>query len=536
MGKKTGAKKPSMEKRLAKELESFSAVVDLRSRFSDLANHLAAVRREVEDLHLLTNKLLDVGVAISSEIDLYSLLTRIIEEAKGLLKAEKGTLYLADREKHELYFHVTDEERLKEIRLPIDEKSISGYVAQSSTIINLPDVHRIGRDKPYKFNRAIDRKTGYRTKSVLTVPMLNHEGEVTGVVQLINKLEEGKVIEFTKRDERILMSLASQAAVSIENAQLYKEIAELFEAVVQFSASAIDERDPATAGHSRRVAMYSVAVARAMGAFSDDEIKELEYAAWLHDVGKIGVREHILLKENKLYPEQIGSVRGRFRAMAMLARQNRENLKAAGAAASKIKRFEAEEKSILEDLDFVENVNKTGFISDDDLKKLDEIAAKSMKGPGGEKIRFLEKAERDALAIRRGNLTNDERDHMSSHVVRTYRILKEIPFTRRLARVPKIAASHHERLDGSGYPKGVKGDGQSLQARIIALVDVFDALTAQDRPYKRAVPIDRSLKILEEEVKASRLDGEVFKVFVDNEIYKLTDADLERILRVRYNA
>lgn len=525
------------EGRMLKEIESLNAVVDLRTKFGELAGHLTAVRKEVEELHMLTNKLLDVGVAISSEIDLYSLLTRIIEEAKGLLRADKGTLYLADREKNELCFHVTDEAKLKEIRLPINEKSISGYVALSSKILNLRDVYKMGRDRPYRFNRAIDRKTGYRTRSVLTVPMLNHEGEVTGVVQLINKMDDGEVVEFSKRDERILLSLASQAAVAIENAQLYKEIAELFEAFVQFSASAIDERDPATAGHSRRVAMYSVATARAMGCFTEDEIKELEYAAWLHDVGKIGVREHILTKENKLYPDQMECVRERFQAIGLLVKMKLNLLRESGRATGKVEReLGGLEERVADDLTFVEGVNKPGFLSEEDIGRLKSIGRKCFTGPGGERIRYLTGEETRALMVQKGNLSDEERRHMSSHVVRTFRILSEIPFSRRLAKVAAIAASHHERLDGSGYPGGVTGDRQSLQARIIALVDVFDALAAQDRPYKPAVPVERSLKILEEEVGAGKLDREVFETFVKNKLYKLTDADREKILLVRYKA
>ncbi|MEW6202307.1 MAG: HD domain-containing phosphohydrolase [bacterium] len=521
-------------------LRSLLAISELRGQFSELEQHFSNVRTEVDELHDLTSKLLDVGVAISSEIDLYTLLTRIIEEAKRLLRADKGTLYLADRRKNELWFHVTDEAQLKKIRLPINEKSISGYVAMSMKLLNIEDVYEIGKETPYRFNYDIDSQTGYRTCSMLTVPMLNHQGEITGVVQLINKMRDGKVMPFTPRDERILMSLASQAAVAIENAQLYKEIADLFEALIQYSASAIDERDPATAGHSRRVAMYSVATARAMGRFTDEEIKELEYAAWLHDVGKIGVREHILVKENKLYPEQLERIRERFRAaelsVAVRAEIRRRKLAATDnkGKIKEINRWVKNEIQELEnDLKFIERVNTPGSMDAESKQRINEIARKSFAGPGGEKIFYLTPEEKHSLAVERGNLTDAEKKDMNSHAIKTYRILSQFPFTRRLADVPQIAASHHERLDGSGYPNHKIAPEIPVQSRILALADVFDALVAQDRPYKPAIPVNRALKILDAEVKAGRMDGDVFKVFVEHKVYKLKDYNYELTSRLK---
>lgn len=525
------AAKRNIGKKTVSAGSSVGALDEFRDRFSSLDKHMLEVQVELEELQTLTSKLLDVGVAISSEIDLYALLTRIIEEAKGLLKAEKGTLYLVDREKNELYFHVTDASILKEIRIPIDHRSIAGYVALTSSSLNLEDVYKTAPSEPYKFNKKIDKKTGYRTQSVLTVPMLNHLGEVTGAVQLINKIRMGNVIPFSQRDQRILMSLASQAAVAIENAQLYKEIADLFSAFVRYSASAIDERDPATAGHSRRVAMYAVATARRMNCFTEEEIKELEYAAWLHDVGKIGVREHILIKENKLYPEEMAKVRERFSTVKLAAKvkylkdiscpQPHNGGKNKQACIEN--EFIAKKEEIDSDLAFIERVNKPGFLTPEDRDRINEIARKTFEDADEKKVHYLTAGEAASLKIQRGNLTDDERADMNAHVVSSYKILSQIPFTRRLRHVPEFASMHHERIDGSGYPEGLKCDQIPLQSKILGLVDVYDALTAQDRPYKPAIPVERSLKILEEEVKAGKMDKKVFDVFVKNRIYALQD-------------
>jgi len=348
---------------------------------------------------------------------------------------------------------------------------------------------------------------------------------------LINKMKAGKVIAFSTRDQRILMSLASQAAVAIENAQLYKEVADLLNSFVRYSASAIDERDPATAGHSRRVAMYALSTARAMNKFSEDELRELDFAAWLHDVGKIGVREHILTKENRLYPDEMAKVRERFKCIKLAAEveclEQQAGLSGKRGAEPKIKNilkcFDNSKSEIDADLAFIERVNKAGFVPDEDKQRIDAIAKKTYKDADGNINCCLTAAEAGALKITRGNLTDQERVNMNGHVESTYKILSQIPFTRRLKQVPAIASCHHEKLDGSGYPHGLKETDIPLQAKILALVDIYDALTAQDRPYKPAIPVEKSLNILKEEVAAGRLDKKVFEAFIRNKIYSLED-------------
>lgn len=506
-------------------------IAEFRKHFKELEHHMREVQKELEDLQNLSTRLLDVGVAISSEIDLFSLLSRIIDEAKNLLKAQKGTLYLVDKETNEIYFHVVESENLKEIRLPINEKSIAGYVTLMGVPLNIGDVYTIPEEEPYSFNKSIDRKTGLRTRSMLTVPMIGHDGTVSGAVQLLNKVDDYQVVPFSVRDEKILMSLASQAAVAIENATLYKEIADLFESVVRFSASAIDERDPATAGHSRRVAMYALALAKALDCFSEEEIEELEYAAWMHDVGKIGVRENILMKENKLFPDEFEKIRERFEGIKLSIISTNLNMMNKAGDKKNIAGFvdSVEEKikekitEVEDDFRFIERINKPGFLSPEEKNHLERIGKKTFKTAAGKRRKYLYAEEMKKLRVPRGNLTESERKVMNAHVESSFKILSRIPFSRRLKNVPGIAVLHHERLDGSGYPKGLKDDQINMQGRILALVDVYDALTAQDRPYKPAIPVERSLKILEEEVNAGRLDRKVFDTFVNEKIYELED-------------
>ncbi|HOO56790.1 MAG TPA: HD domain-containing phosphohydrolase [bacterium] len=521
-------------------IQSSNTILEYRDKFKYLRQNMDEVEYELEELQMLSSKLLDVGVAISSEIDLYSLLTRIIDEAKGLLKAEKGTLYLVDPEYNELYFHVTDADMLKEIRIKIDRTSIAGYVSLACEPLNIEDVYRIDEKKPYSFNRNIDKKTGYRTKSMLTVPMLNHNSEVTGAVQLINKNKNGRVVPFSERDERVLMSLASQAAVSIENAQLYKEVADLLNALVRYSASAIDERDPATAGHSRRVAMYAIATARAMDCFTDDELMELEYSAWLHDIGKIGIREQILVKKYKLYPGELERIAERFETIKMqkmlAAEKTRNKLVKKNAARSEFEELELELKKDLESIEndfrFIEKINKPGFMPQEDSMRLDEISNKTYTNSKGGRKKYLTAYEVKQLHVQKGNLTDKERLDMNTHVDSTFKILSQIPFPKRMKRVPYFASCHHEKLDGSGYPNNLSGKEIPLQGRILALVDIYDALTAQDRPYKPAIPVDKALSILDEEVRLGHLDKKVYDVFLSNKIYAIKDTvkDSNRII------
>ncbi|MDQ7823283.1 MAG: HD domain-containing phosphohydrolase [Candidatus Eremiobacteraeota bacterium] len=490
---------------------------------------------EVSDQKTI-EKLIKIGTALSVERNLPKLLNTIIGELKFVVAADKASLFLIDKERFELIFFITSDISLKEMRLPLSRKSIAGFVALTGEILRIDDVYLIPSDSPYKFNKDIDKQTGYRTKSMLALPMIDHKNEIIGVIQLINKTVKEEIVPFDTEDESLLFAIASQAAVSIENTRLYHEIEQFFESFVRGLAMAIEARDPVTKGHSRRVRMYSVAIARAMGTFSEEEIRELSYSAWLHDVGKIGVPEYILKKSNRLSDDQIQAVRERFQLIRAMKQsqtyldicqmrcgpgENPENLKK--AQNDKEKALEAELALLAESMAFLEKINGTGFLGDEDLQKLNDIAARTFIDAEGKKRSFLTAEEYEFLAVRKGNLTSRERDDMNAHVQHTKLILDKIRFTKDLKDVPTYASLHHEKLDGTGYPWGYPADKIPVQARILALADIYDALTAQDRPYKKPIPQGKSLDILEEMVQSGHLDREVFITFIKNRIYEMKD-------------
>jgi HD-GYP domain-containing protein (c-di-GMP phosphodiesterase class II) len=385
---------------------------------------------------------------------------------------------------------------------------------------------------------------------MLTVPMLSAEGEVIGVIQLINKkrrpsqvlatpadFEEG-VVPFDERAEEMALALASQAGVSLENAILYDEIRRLFESFVDASVTAIESRDPTTSGHSRRVATLSVALAEKVDAvadgplapvhFSRNDLRQIEYAGVLHDFGKVGVREQVLVKAKKLYDWQLEVIRLRLAYVrkAIEAESLRRQLGHVrqGGSATAWTAIEREQTERLADLDecwhLVQTANEPTLLEQPVLARLVEAAAWTYVDEGGQVRPYLLPDEVAALQVPRGSLTPVERQQIESHVNHTVAFLQTIPWGRSLRRVPQIAGAHHELLNGAGYPVGLRAADIPVEARMLTIADIFDALTAADRPYKAAVPVPRALSILESEVKAGRCDADLFRVFVEAEIYK----------------
>lgn len=480
-------------------------------------------------------KLINIGIALSTERNLISLLNIIVRELKSVVSADRATLYLIDKENNELLFHIPGEESLKEVRLPLNRKSIAGYVAISNEKLKIDDVYELGENFPYRFNKEIDNKTGYRTKSMLTLPMIDHKNDTIGVIQLINKIVNNEIVPFDGDDENLLYSIAAQAAVSIENTKLYNDIEIFFTSFLRALASAIEARDPVTKGHSRRVAMYSEAIAKSM-KFSDSEIKEIVYSAWLHDVGKIGVKEYVLNKKNKLSDEELETIRERFQLIKSRILLNMyENLLSEYNSSQQLfSEFEStlcehKKKANIEiaDVDsylkLIEDKNKPGFINEKEIDELKKLSTKYFTDESGVIRHYLSKNELEKLVINKGNLTESERDNMNSHVLFTWDILNEIPFTKELKNVPYYASMHHEKLDGTGYPFKYDKNKIPLQARILAIADIYDALTAQDRPYKKPIPQGKALDIIEEMVDNNHLDRDVFMAFIKNKIYALED-------------
>jgi HD-GYP domain-containing protein (c-di-GMP phosphodiesterase class II) len=421
----------------------------------------------------------------------------------------------------------------QEIRFPANT-GIAGAVALTGEVSNIPDAY----DDP-RFNRQFDQQTGFRTRSILTVPMKNSRGEIVGVLQTLNKHDEaGDYSTFTADDEQLLLALAGVAAASISNAMLHEEIEQLFEGFANAAVVAIESRDPTTAGHSGRVARVTMGLAEALqhvdtgrwaGTKLDrDEMRELRYAALLHDFGKVGVREHVLVKANKLFPEDLKVVESRFEAIrrTMQAESAQRKFRIAiGKEPFRDEAIAAEEAHLtaqLRELDafleFVHQSNKPTVLPEGSFERLHEISARLFEDSTGNLQNYLTPKEVKLLSIRKGSLAEDEREEIESHVTHTYNFLSQIPWTRSLRNVPEIAYGHHEKLTGRGYPRSLNEPEIPVQTRMITISDIYDALTAQDRPYKRAMPHEKALDILHLEVKDGNIDPDLLKVFVEADV------------------
>ena len=517
-------------------------------------------------------ELLAASRALSSERDIKKLLALILEKTRQVTGADAGSVYVLEEDASvtlgtrrppdkKLHFMLSQNDSLKidfkEFTLGVDEKSIVGKAVLTAKPINIPDLYKLGDagHNPWGFqhNRSFDDKTGYRARSMLTVPMLSAENVVIGVIQLINKKRDParkligapdfdeQVVPFDDRSEEFALALASQAGLSLENAMLYEEIKDLFEGFVDASVQAIESRDPTTSGHSRRVATLSVALAERVDAvaegpfrdvrFSPTTLKQLEYAGVLHDFGKVGVREKVLVKAKKLYEEDRQAIRLRFAYIRKTLQSDCAERKlrlamelSRGELAGRFADADAELARKLGELDgawaFINKANEPTVLEEGGLERLVEIGQLVYLGPDGEAKPYLEREEVAALQVRRGSLTDVERVEIESHVVHTYNFLKKIPWGKRFADVPRIAGAHHEYLNGGGYPRHLPAADIPVESRIMTIADIFDALTASDRPYKKAVPIDRALGIIESEVKAGKCDAELFRIFVGGEVYK----------------
>ena len=507
------------------------------------------------------SELLKVGIALSAERDNDKLLNDILKQLRHITRADAGTLYLLEPGEAEgeqkLRFKIAQNDSnpqdYKEFVLTPSKKMISGYVALTGTVLNIPDAYNIDADKEYGFNPSVDKSTGYRSKSMLTVPMQDHKGEILGVIQLINcKTDINQritspedadlyVVPFSPDIEPVVRSLASQAAVSLENNRLYQEIETLFEGFVKASVQAIESRDPTTSGHSNRVAVYTVSLAQAVdragiGAYKDthftsEHLKEIRYASLLHDFGKVGVREPVLVKARKLYGPQMELVKLRFgyiqKAMLYgLMKERFELLSRTGADGYEKAKSELDQKEseYLAEIDrylkTIITADAPNVLAEEPDRILDEIRGKTFEEEDGTTIPFLNDDEYTKLKIRKGSLDEAERKEIESHVTHTYRFLRTIPWTKEMRNIPLIAYGHHEKLTGGGYPRGIPGEEIAVQTRMMTVSDIFDALTASDRPYKPAVPAQRALDILILEVKDNELEGDLVKIFIDSKVWE----------------
>ena len=537
-----------------------SKTADLEAQLRAAHHALRIADREREELN-------QIGVALSSQRDISSLLSLILKKARDVTGADAGSLYLVEDDTHggqRLRFMLTQNDSyefpFQEFTLPLAEDSMAGYTALRGEVLNFGDAYKIPDDRPYHFNDRYDRESGYHTRSLLTLPMKNAKGEVLGVLQLINskrnpalRLRTPEDVAkhaqpFSERSVGLALSLASQAAVAYENRKLYNDIETLFEGFVSAAVTAIEQRDPTTSGHSLRVATYTQALAEAVDAaahgpyadahFDREEMKEIRYAALLHDFGKVGVREEVLVKAKKLYPLQLELVRQRFEYIRkeLEASTVRRKLQAylerdRGDALQEISRlsedFEQRQKAIDQYLEVIIEANEPTLLDHPHSRKLNDIAKHFFQDRQGVDSPYLKPGEVGLLSIPKGSLDGTERLEIESHVVHTYNFLSQIPWTSELKKVPEIARAHHEKLNGTGYPYKLRGDQIPLPTKMMTICDIFDALTASDRPYKRAVAIDRALGILDECVRAKEIDAELFRLFREARVYERALVPLE---------
>ncbi|CAN5526025.1 HD family phosphohydrolase [soil metagenome] len=519
--------------------------------------------------------LVDTGISLTREKDIGQILNIIIDRALEATGADAASIFLTENIKIDsvantqakyipvLRFHRSTNRRSGKTYqnkiLELEKSSIAGWVAIEGKAVRIDDCYNLPKDSDLKFNEEVDLETGYNTISMLAVPMTSSTDKIRGVLQIINKLkpdsdgetdstkllDRNDVIPFTDEDEELMFAFASQASVAIENAKLTEDIENLFESFIRASVTAIESRDPSTSGHSDRVAVYTVEFARAVHQaetgpfkeieFSDAQVRELRYAALLHDFGKIGVRESVLSKQLKLYPYEMETILNRLETVRakqemLLWKQSTEELleliqngkSLPGSArdysmkiANGIDDFAKQLQQVR--LSIVKANQPQVIAGDFDILSLMTWINKTS---GEIEQTILTADEIVKLSLPKGTLTESERREIESHVTHTYHFLRQIAWTEDLGSVPDIAYSHHEKMDGSGYPRGLVTEHIPLQSKLMTIADIFDALTSMDRPYKPAVQPERAIDILYMEGRSGKLDLDLLKIFVEAEVWR----------------
>lgn len=567
---------PELSFHIKRAFSAMEREVKLAAERNTYENTLLDMKHDQEDL-------INIGRSLSIEKDPDHLFRLILMLSKKITGADAGSIYIVEelreggKQLRFKYSHTFSKELpYEEFVMPLNRNSIAGYVAVTGTILNIPDVYRLSKSDPVAFNSSFDREHNYRSKSMLVVPMRNHLDEIIGVIQLINSKEdddgtgkmtgneafeivlstpsdfEKKVVPFASRYESLMEAVAGQAAIAIENNRMMKQIQEQFEEFVKASVTAIESRDAATSGHSFRVAELCKQMALAVNAeekgvfgdmrFSEMAIKELEYAALLHDFGKVYIDLAIFQKSKKLFPKEFENLMLRFDylyrcvELRFLMEENRllQSAREGIDVSDEFDRIRAERDSrlrrIREIKETLTTLNEPTVTNKDPEevirgihRDLDSIGCQD---PDGKPIPVITESEKVNLEIRRGSLNPLERKEIESHVVHTYNFVSRIPWPPEYRNIPEIALRHHEKPDGTGYPDGISGNEDiPVQARMMAIADVYDALAATDRPYKKSVPLEKTLAILEEEARNKKLDAELVELFIRHRIYEKVDKD-----------
>jgi HD-GYP domain-containing protein (c-di-GMP phosphodiesterase class II) len=538
-------------------------------KFQETLANENAERKVLEETTENVKYVMSISRELNGERDIPKLLGLILHKAREICKADAGSIYTIDYpagsnrlEDAKLRFRLTQNSSIKvdfaEFSIPIDNKSIVGNAVLHQSPINIPDLYELNDDpakNPFhvKHNRSFDQRIGYESHSMLTLPMFDISHRVIGVIQLINRKRDWKaelrqpgdfkasVTPFHERDLEYAEIVAQQAGIALENAEMHNEIQKLFDGFVKASVTAIEQRDPTTSGHSSRVATLTTGLADLVHrsdvspfksiSFSEDQMREIKYASLLHDFGKLGVRENVLVKAKKLYPWQYDTVSQRFDLIRAsleidyLRQQiNFMTNPAAFPMDFSLENFQEIRDRRMGDLEdffsFILKANEPTVLEQGGFDRLSEIAKLTFEDIKGRRKQYLTPDELKALSVSKGSLTSEEFAEIQSHVEHTYEFLRQIPWGHRLYNVPEIAAKHHEKLDGTGYPNAAVSDQIPIQSRMMTIADIYDALTASDRPYKKAVGVDKALDIIEMDVKAGKVDRNLFDLFKGSKIYE----------------
>jgi len=547
----------------------FQAALNAAIKFNTTNNNLKKVSRQHNIVTKDRANLSAIGIALSAEKNLEKLLGMVLNEGRKLAKCEGASLYLIDKNKRgekELIFKLTQNSKIffdfEESRFPLNNESLAGYVALNGMPLNIDDVYALDDSFAFAFDKSYDHQTNYRTKEMLVLPMQNHKGKIIGVLQFVNTFggvkkpinnKQDNKLGFSETKQGLLAGLASQAAVAIDNSQLIENIKNLFEGFVAASVSAIEARDPATSGHSFRVAELTTGLAKMVDKetsgtyknrfFNQEQLTELRYASLLHDFGKVGVKENVLLKANKLHASryqylllkiawQKQILEKRFYLSLITEKVDlTQHLPQGQSTSINIKNFNLQGNKHyallikqIERLEYfetlLEKANQPAIIEQTIEKELKSMMDYSMDKDYPFNHYLISDSDFLSLSITKGSLTEKERSEIQSHVTYTQSFLEKIPWTDELADIPRIAAAHHEKLDGSGYPYGLVEAEIPVASKIMAITDIFDALTAHDRPYKKAVKVEVALDILVDEAKREKIDANLLNIFIQSKVYQ----------------
>jgi len=506
---------------------------------------------DAEDEHALLEKMISIGIKLSAEKDADTLIKMILEESMIITKSDGGSIYIVveDSNGKKLRFQYTKNNSktfpFNSFTMPIDETSIAGHSAFTGEPCSFKSMAETEDKIGVKYNDSFDKENDYHTVNMLVIPMKNLEDEAIGVVQLINKkMDYDRKLDFpddynaftlsyTHEDERIIMSLASLTAVLLERNMLHQEVERLLQTLTENLVTALDQRDPAKEGHSMRVAEYAVEFCKAInetteGAFGDyffskSEVKEIYYAALLHDIGKIGITENVLLKYKRLPAEEFEALKNRFLYYKeVLLSKFKDGL----LSKDEKKIF----KKIDKTLDDLKKINEKGFLTEDDLEELGEISKLEYQDKDGNEKPLISEKELENLSIEEGTLTAEERTIVDKRPEYTFNVLNEITWSQDLKNVPIIAAHNESRAINKFYPD-THGENVTMQTKILAIVDIYDSLTTAERPYKKSFTKDEAISIIEVECENGNADSELLKIFLDKKVFAIHHHEKKDIVK-----